>query len=148
MKELRSSINHNIPRRSAFGQPNGDTVSAILKKEEVSPENRLRKLYSLTAEGERILKSTLIGLLSEPEHMRWQVDIGIYNSRLLSKREVGEALSQYKQALREKISGYHELNKFLKDSDCPLQHLALSVRPVYLLEAEINWINSFLGQIK
>lgn len=120
----------------------------VLKKDEVSPENRLRKLYSLTAEGERKLKSRLRKLLSEPEHMRWPVDIGIYNSGLLTGKEIQEALGKYRHALREKISGYHELNKFLKDSDCPLQHQALSVRPVYILEAEINWINSFLGQIK
>ena len=52
----------------------------VLKKEEVSPENRLRNLYSLTEEGVRKLKATLIALFTEPEHMRWPVDIGIYNS--------------------------------------------------------------------
>ena len=120
----------------------------VIKKEEKSPENRLRKLYSLSESGSRKLKSTLKALLTEPEHMRWQVDIGIYNSGVLTHAEIEEALNEYKRALREKISGYHEMHKYLKDSNCPLRHQALAVRPVYLLEAEINWINAFLKQYK
>jgi DNA-binding PadR family transcriptional regulator len=118
----------------------------VYKKEQRSPENRLRKLYSISTVGERKLKSKIMGLLSEPEHTRWQVDIGTYNSNLLPEKELKESLHDYKQALREKITGYRNLQKFLEDSKCPRYRLAVAIRPVYLLEAEINWVNSFLNR--
>ena len=119
----------------------------VYKKEQKSPENRLRKLYSISPEGERALKSRVRGLLSEPEHTRWQVDIGTYNSNLIPEKELKDSLHQYRQALRERITGYRDLQKFLEDSGCPRYRLAVAIRPVYLLEAEINWINSYLKYI-
>jgi len=119
----------------------------VYKREQKSPENRLRKLYSISTEGERALKSRIRALLSEPEHTRWQVDIGTYNSNILSDNEVREALHKYRQSLREKISGYRDLQKFLEDSGCPRYRLAVAIRPVYLLEAEIGWVNSVLTQL-
>jgi len=118
----------------------------VYRKEQKSPENRLRKLYFLSPEGERALKSRIRGLLSEPEHTRWQVDIGTYNSNLIPEKELRESMHKYRQALREKITGYRNLQKFLEDSGCPRYRLAVAIRPVYLLEAEINWVNSFLNR--
>jgi DNA-binding PadR family transcriptional regulator len=119
----------------------------VMKKEETSPENRLRKLYSITAEGESLIRSRIRSLLAEPEHIRWRVDIGSYNCSLLPDVEIREALHEYKLALREKIAGYRKLEGFLQEIGCPLHRKAIAVRPVYLLEAEINWVNSFLQQL-
>ena len=118
----------------------------VYKKEEKSQENRLRKLYSISPEGERALKSRIRQLLSEPEHIRWQLDIGTYNSNLLPEPELREALLEYRQALRAKISGYRDLRKSLEKSGYPHYRQALAIRPVYLLEAEISWVNSFLNR--
>ncbi|HEC45013.1 MAG TPA: PadR family transcriptional regulator [Bacteroides sp.] len=121
-----------------------EKAGLVIKKEEKSPENRLRKLYSLTSEGERKLKAKIGTLLSEPEHTRWNVDIGTYNSNLISEKDVQEAMHEYRLSLREKIIGYRKLKEFLIETGCPPHRLAVSTRPVYLLEAEINWVNSYL----
>ena len=120
----------------------------VLKKEQMSPENRLRKPYSVTEGGETALRSKILSLLRGPEHTRWQVDIGIYNCSLLPEGKVREALHEYKRALREKIAGYRKLQEFLRDTGCPQHRQAVAVRPVYLLEAEISWVNSFINQLK
>ena len=116
----------------------------VIMKRELSRENRIRNQYSISAEGKRKLKSKIGKLLSEPEHCRWQVDIGTYNSDMLSEKEVREALHEYRHSIRQKIIGYRKLQEFLNEKGCSLHRLAIATRPVYLLEAEINWINSFL----
>ena len=37
-----------------------------------------------------------------------------------------------------------KLQEFLQETGCPPHRLAVATRPVYLLEAEINWVNSYL----
>jgi DNA-binding PadR family transcriptional regulator len=118
----------------------------VVRQIRKSPENRLRKLYSITPEGERTLRSRIRELLAVPGHTCWQFDIGIYNSSLLSGKEVREALHEYRMALREKITEYRKLRDFLAGEGYPAHRQALATRPVYLLEAEISWVNSFLKQ--
>ena len=118
----------------------------VIKKVQKSPENRLRKLYAISPPGHRKLKSKITELLSGPGHIRWQVDIGTYNCSLLSDKNIREAMHDYRHALREKITGYRKLQSFLEETGCPRHRQAVAVRPVYLLEAEINWVNSFLKE--
>ena len=57
---------------------------------EISAENRLKKVYSISEMGKAALKDKIEKLLSFPEHIRWQFDIGMYNADLLSKPQVRE----------------------------------------------------------
>ncbi len=113
---------------------------------EVSPENRLRKLYSLSETGKKALTQKIEKLLSRSEHTRWPVDIGIYNSHLLPPRKARAALEKYRQTLAERIKCYEELLKFLQSIGCPPHRQAIAVRPVYLLKAEAEWVGAFLKQ--
>lgn len=112
-----------------------------------SPENRLRKIYALSEAGKKALKKGLLALLHAPVHTRWPVDIAISNSGLFTAEEVREALHNYKRALREKVAAYRERQYELGKAGAPPEQQALAVRPVYLLEAEIAWVNSFLNQL-
>jgi DNA-binding PadR family transcriptional regulator len=118
----------------------------VIKKVRKSPENRLRKLYTISPTGQIRLKSKISELISGPEHIHWQVDIGTYNCSLLSDNDIREALHDYRQALREKITGYRKLHSFLEETGCPMHRQAVVTRPVYLLEAEISWVNSFVKE--
>jgi len=111
---------------------------------EISSGNRLRKLYSISNEGEKALHLKLENLLSEPEHIRWRVDIGTYNSTLLPDKKVREALVKYRHTLENKIKEYESLLSYLRESGCPAHRLAIAIRPVYLLKGEIQWIDSYL----
>lgn len=119
----------------------------VVRTDRISPENRLQKLYSISEKGKGVLREKLQTLLSVSEHMRWQFDLGIYNSHLLSKDQVRAALEVYMADLQTKIRGYRDLQDFLRGSDCPDHHLAIAIRPVFLLEAEIKWVESYLAQL-
>ncbi len=118
----------------------------VLRSDEVTPENRLRKIYRLSPEGLDALSAKIETLLSEPEHTKWQVDVAIYNSHLLPKPEVLKALGKYKISLEEKIKNYHELLIFLKSINCPSHRFSLAIRPIYLLEAELKWLSAFIKE--
>ena len=114
---------------------------------EISAENRLKKIYSISEMGKKALTDRIEKLLSIPEHIRWQFDIGIYNSDLLSKPQVREALRKYRAILEENIKGYQDLLKFLQDSGCPAHRLTIATRPVYLLKGELTWVDAYLADL-
>jgi len=120
----------------------------VTRENKVSPENRIQKLYSLSNKGTAVLQDKLEEILKTPEHMRWEVDIGIYNSHLLSTDKIKAALNEYRDELEKKIKGYHNLLDFLVESKCPKNHLAIAKRPVFLFEAEIKWIDSYLAELE
>jgi DNA-binding PadR family transcriptional regulator len=120
----------------------------VLHKNVISPENRLQKLYSLTSKGLEALKNKLEVLLSQPEHMRWQFDIGIYYSNLISDEKIRESLNNYIQSLEEKIKCYRDLLEFLKKDGCPEYRFSLAMRPIALFESEIEWIKNYLKKYK
>jgi DNA-binding PadR family transcriptional regulator len=119
----------------------------VLRSNEVSAENRLRKLYSISEEGTKALQDKLKALLREPEHIRWQVDIATYNCDLLPPKTVQKALKEYRKALEKNIACYQDLEKFLKDSNCPAHRLGVATRPVFLLKGEIEWVDTYLAAL-
>jgi DNA-binding PadR family transcriptional regulator len=119
----------------------------VERTNEISSENRLRKLYSVSTEGKKNLRRKLKALLSEPEHTKWQVDIATYNSSLLPRKTVQAALKQYRGALETKIEGYDALLKFLQESGCPPHRFGVATRPVFLLKGEIEWVDSYLSTL-
>ena len=111
-------------------------------------DGRARKVHALTDLGRGTLEARLIELLTEPEHVRWRVDVATYNMDLLSKHEAVTALSAYREKLRDEVRGYGELEDFMRSSDCPSHRLAVARRPVFLLEAEILWVTGFIEALK
>lgn len=120
----------------------------ITSKNQVSSENRLQKVYSINKKGEKAIQQKIEELLSTPEHIRWPVDIGIYNSNLLTPAKIYTALSNYRIELQKKIKGYQELLEYLIQSKCPKHRFEIAKRPVFLYEAEIAWIDSYLPMLK
>ena len=118
--------------------------SLVERKNEISDKNRLRKLYNISTKGQKALAAKIKSLLIAPEHIRWQVDIGMYNLHLLPADVVINTLTDYKTGLQEKIQGYQNLLKFLKDSNCPTHRLSIAERPIFLLQAEFQWLKSFI----
>jgi DNA-binding PadR family transcriptional regulator len=119
----------------------------VLRANEISKENRLRKLYSISGEGKKALRDKLVALLSEPVHIRWQVDIGTYNCDLLPAKVVQKSLKEYRKALEKSIKCYEELHQYLRDCGCPPHRFAVATRPIFLLKGEIEWVDSYLAQL-
>ncbi len=124
-----------------------EKMGLVTRENEISEKNRLRKLYSISEDGKKALQEKLITLLSVPEHVRWQVDIGTYNSSLLPAKAVRESLKKYRDALEKNIQCYEDLLKFLKDSDCPSCRFTIATRPVFLLRGEIAWVDAYLAEL-
>jgi DNA-binding PadR family transcriptional regulator len=120
----------------------------VTRQNQVSAGNRLQKLYSLSEKGQQALRDKLVETLRTPEHMRWQIDIGMYNCNLLSPEQVRDALQENRNEIVKKIQGYHDLLDFLTASKCPEHRFALAKRPVFLFEAEIRWIDSYLSGLE
>lgn len=116
----------------------------VERSNEISPENRLRKLFSISDTGKKALQIKLEKLLGEPEHVRWQVDIGTYNCDLLPEKTVRKSLKEYRKALEKNIKGYEDLQQFLRDSGCPAHRLGIATRSIFLLKGEIEWVDSYL----
>ena len=111
-------------------------------------DGRARNIYALTDAGRQALVERLTDLLSEPEHMKWRVDLATYNLDLLPLDEAVAALSAYRAKLRDAVRGYGELEAYLRTSGCPAHRQAVARRPVFLLEGEIRWVTEFIEELE
>jgi hypothetical protein len=50
--------------------------------------------------------------------------------------------------LKKKAKGYNDLLKFLKDHNCPAHRFGVATRPVFLLKGEMEWVDSYLAQLR
>jgi DNA-binding PadR family transcriptional regulator len=111
-------------------------------------QGRLRKVYSVTAAGRAALRASLRNLLTEPEPMKWRVDLGIYNLDLLPAREARACLKAYRAKLVEGIACYRKLAAYMQGCDCSKARCAVAQRPSYLFRGEIRWVDNFIAQLK
>jgi DNA-binding PadR family transcriptional regulator len=109
---------------------------------------RLRKVYSVTKAGRAALRATVRELLTEPERMKWRVDLGTYNLDLVPRREARACLRAYRAKLVEGIACYRKLITYMKGCGCSKSRCAVAQRPVYLLQGEIRWVDNFMPQLK
>ncbi|MDD5556120.1 MAG: PadR family transcriptional regulator [bacterium] len=114
----------------------------------ISPENRLRALYAISPKGRRALEEKVEALISEPGHVRWPFDIGIYNCGLLPRRRARAALERCRAGLEERVRCYEALRDFLRGEGCPEHHVAIATRPLFLARAELKWVDDFLRGMK
>jgi len=120
----------------------------VLRRDRVSPENRLRKTYSISAKGKSALGKKVEALLSVVEHTRWPIDIGIYNGHVLPFTLLQKALKRYRAALEKKVESYRNLLQFLQNAGCPPYRFGVATRPAFLLEAEMRWVDAYLHELE
>lgn len=125
-----------------------ETKKLVKRKDEITSEKRLKKLYTLTPLGLKTLKEKVETLLTTPQHMRWAVDLGIYNCDLIPPKALEKALRNYKNELTKKITCYNNLIDFLGTEGCPVHRFGIATRPIYLLEGEVKWIDYYLNDLK
>ncbi len=109
---------------------------------------RLRKVYRASKEGRDALLASLRDLLSEPQHLKWRVDLGTYHLHLLPRKEALACLAAYRAKLEEDLKGYRSLETFLESHGCPWHRFAIARRPMRLLEGELRWADEFMDQLE
>lgn len=124
-----------------------ERAGLVKRTKMVSPQNRLRVLYAISRKGRKALAKKLEALLSDPGHIKWPVDIGIANCGILPRKTVRAALEKYRAGLEERARCYGELQKYLRSAGCPPHRLGIAERPVYLLKAEMKWVDDYLGKL-
>ncbi|HOX58363.1 MAG TPA: PadR family transcriptional regulator [Candidatus Paceibacterota bacterium] len=109
---------------------------------------RLRKVYSVTRAGREALRAKVRELLTEPEPMKWRVDLGTYNLDLLPRREALACLRAYRSKLAQNIACYEKLADYMRGSGCPKSRLEVARRPNYLFRGEVRWVDALLAQLQ
>lgn len=152
-------INQEIEKRSMreWTELSLSSIYKLLRKMETqklltstkvfSENNQTQKIYSITKKGLNLLKATLKFFISNPEQHNWRIDIASSNLNLLSTPEIIDGFTNYIAKLKERIECYKELEDYLKDAQCSDHAISLSIRPRYLLEAEINWVKDYINSL-
>lgn len=109
---------------------------------------RLRKVYSVTRAGRAALQARIRELLTEPEHLKWRVDLATYNLDLLPRRDALACLRAYRAKLQDGIGCYRDLQKYMEGCGCSQPRCAVARRPVYLFQGEIRWVDDFIAQLR
>jgi DNA-binding PadR family transcriptional regulator len=125
-----------------------ESAGLVVATQEPSENGMTRNVFRLAATGGAALKSRMAEILREPEHTKWRVDLATSHLDLLPFDEVRNHLTQYRAALVEGIEGYGRLEAYLKEQECPLHGLALARRPVALMKAECEWLDSYLVDLE
>lgn len=111
-------------------------------------EGRARKVYALTDLGREALGARLLEMLSEPECVKWGVDLATYNAGLLPAEEAVAALRAYREKLQAGIRCYRELEDYLRESGCPEYRMAVARRPQFLYEGEVRWVDEYVATLE
>lgn len=116
----------------------------VKKNREVSRENRVRNIYSITKAGRASLRKKVAAVLSKPEQIRWQLDVAIYYSDALSPNKRYTCLQAYRKGLEKRIEFFRELVDHMDNEGCAPHQKEIARRPVYMLKAELKWADEVL----
>ncbi|MFC1849582.1 PadR family transcriptional regulator [candidate division CSSED10-310 bacterium] len=121
-----------------------EKAGLVKKDRTVTKENRIRNTYSITKAGRAALKQKVEVVLSEPEHIRWRLDVAIYYSNSLTPKKRNDCLRTYRQNLEKRINYFKETYDYMDSIECSEHRKEIALRPVYLLEAEVKWVDAVL----
>lgn len=107
-----------------------------------------RKVYFVKDSAREFVRETIKNILHSPQRVYSEFSIGLAFSHFLTKEEVYECLLKYRGGLekRRQIILLNYSNEPEVQSKIHLK--ALFTHPLKLIEAEIEWINDLLNEIK
>ena len=114
----------------------------------LSKKNVAQKVYALTAQGKKAFKDKLILLLSTWEATKYPLDIGLAGLWMLGNEEAIDRLTRYGEQLDKMLACYAELEKYLKQHQCPPGNVHLAVRRLFMLEGEKKWLQAFIKELQ
>jgi DNA-binding PadR family transcriptional regulator len=138
----------DLSQATIYSQLRSLKRAKLVECRQVVGGGRLRKVYSVTKAGRAALRAKVRELLTEPEAMKWRVDLGTYNLDLLPRQEARACLRSYRARLKEGIACYGRLAKYMEGCGCSKARCAVARRPIYLLKGEIRWVDDFIAELK
>ena len=115
----------------------------------LSKKNAAQKIYALTTKGRKAFRDKLHLLLSTWEATKYPLDIGLASLWMLGPEEVIGLLTQYGGQLDKMLACYtEELEKYLKEHQCPPGNVHLATRRLFMLAGEKKWLQAFIKELQ
>jgi len=122
-----------------------ELVKSRLEKVEGKPS---RKVFTITDHGRQVMKEKLIDLLSWNKKLINPFDLGLAYLNYLEPQEVVDCLQNYSESAQNRIRFLESSVKMQKELNAPYYVVALFSRPLAILKIEIEWVESFIEEIK
>lgn len=107
-----------------------------------------RKVYFVKDTFKKTVLETIKMALHSPERLYSEFSIGLAFSHLLTKEEVYECLIKYRENLQKRQQTILQSYKEQQMIHNIVHVKALFTHPLKLIEAELEWINDLLDEIK
>jgi len=107
-----------------------------------------RKIYEVTEKGAREFRKEVKRILSSPKRPVSEFDLGIANLPCVSKEEAISSLENYIKKLKKEKKELEELWEKQGGESLPFFVAALFTRPIAHTEAELEWVEKFIGIVK
>lgn len=122
-----------------------DLICSRYEEEYGSPA---RKVYFVNETTKEYVRETIKNILHSPRRVYSDFSIGMAFSQILTEEEVYQCLVKYRESLEKRRETI--LQNYTKEPEVQGKiHLkALFTYPLKLIEAEIDWINDILKEIK
>ena len=114
----------------------------------LSKKNVAQKVYALTAKGKKAFTDKLRLLLTTWEVTKSPLDIGLASLWLLGNEEAIALLAKYGEHLERMLVCYAELEKYLKEHQCPPGNVQLATRRLHMLAGEKKWLQEFIKELQ
>jgi hypothetical protein len=87
-------------------------------------------------------------LLSTWEATKYSLDIGLASLWMLGQEEAIGLLTQYGGQLDKMLACYVDLEKYLKEHQCPPGNIQLATRRLFMLAGEKKWLQAFIKELQ
>ena len=105
-----------------------------------------RRQYSITPAGFGVLQTSVADLLSSSRDYASGFELGLANLSVLRPSQVRTAFIAYRQELQSRLNLAHERWQALQKANVPLNVDAMLGHHVAMIEAELNWLNTFMTE--
>ena len=112
----------------------------VVKKTEEKKSGPTRKVFSITPEGEKALRSALRRMFTFPSTPINNFDLALFFKDTLPPDEIYNNMLIYKSILIKKIAAIQDSWSELGGYNLSLSHQLYFSRTIILLEAELKWI--------
>ncbi len=109
-------------------------------------EGPARRRYRITPAGFGVLQTAVADLLSTPREYASSFELGLANLYVLRSPQIRSAFITYRQELVSRLAQIRERVRQLHKEATPFYVTAMFSHNVAMLEAELNWVTSFIDE--
>ena len=105
-----------------------------------------RRQYRITTAGYGVLQTSVADLISTPREYGGGFELGLANLHVLRAEQIRTAFITYRQDLLSRIGQMRERLENFEASHAPFNVTAMLDHHIVLLQAELDWITTFIDE--